>query len=816
MIRRFAPLAALAFIASAVMLVLPAAASATAAFAQTSGVAVTGATTATVLGIINPENESTNYELQWDVASSQWCTSGGTSGSPGHTASQTALDPSWFPSYVSADLTGLAYETSYCAEFVATNADGEGDGGQMTWVESLPAVDTSDAYSTSATSAVVEGEINPHRAPTDYQAEYDLADSDWCTSDGTTGTPFTNLDFYDLGSTDDTFHHVSVKLFQLSPGGTFCARLVAYSGGKSEGQLVTFTVNAPSAFTLDAHSTGGSTATVEGEINAAGTATSYQVQYDLAGSTWCTSNGSSGSPADATAPVSFGFTDTGFHDLPVDLTGLTAGQDYCGQLVATNANGTSDGGQKTWTQGSKPGAVTLDAFSTGGSTVTVEGFVDPVIETTTYQVQYDLATSLWCTSEGASGSPADTTSATSSGLDLSQAGLQYVAVDLGGLTETKDYCAQLIATNANGETDGGLVAWSEGAPFTDTFEIDPTGDTTATLDGDVNPAGKSTTYEVQYDVADSTWCESGGNSGSPTNTIGPTTLGFTDGEFHEELVDLTGLNQGTTYCAALVATNADGASEVSPGYWTQPTPPPPPVTLTVHVQGTGGTVTSSPAGINCSSSTCSASFAPGTKVTLTASGGSFLNWLGLCLGDSQTSQTCTVQVDSNMVVTANFAFVATPPHVLTVSRTGSGTGAVTSSPTTIRCGSVCSGQFPANSHVTLTAYADVGSTFAGWSGGGCSGTGTCTVTVTADQTVTATFNHIPAVRNCKAPRLKGKKLAAAKTAIRRAHCRVGKITKAFSAKVKKGRVVSQKPPPESRHHAGTKIRLTVSKGPKPK
>jgi hypothetical protein len=33
----------------------------------------------------------------------------------------------------------------------------------------------------------------------------------------------------------------------------------------------------------------------------------------------------------------------------------------------------------------------------------------------------------------------------------------------------------------------------------------------------------------------------------------------------------------------------------------------------------------------------------------------------------------------------------------------------------------------------------VGSTFTGWSGGGCTGLGTCTVTVTAPTTVTATF-----------------------------------------------------------------------------
>jgi hypothetical protein len=45
--------------------------------------------------------------------------------------------------------------------------------------------------------------------------------------------------------------------------------------------------------------------------------------------------------------------------------------------------------------------------------------------------------------------------------------------------------------------------------------------------------------------------------------------------------------------------------------------------------------------------------------------------------------------------------------------------------------------------VTLTATANSGSTFAGWQGGGCSGTGTCMITLIADTTVTATFNTVP-------------------------------------------------------------------------
>jgi P pilus assembly chaperone PapD len=46
--------------------------------------------------------------------------------------------------------------------------------------------------------------------------------------------------------------------------------------------------------------------------------------------------------------------------------------------------------------------------------------------------------------------------------------------------------------------------------------------------------------------------------------------------------------------------------------------------------------------------------------------------------------------------------------------------------------------------VTLTATPSQGSSFTGWSGGGCSGTGACRVTLNSDQTATATFAADPA------------------------------------------------------------------------
>jgi len=84
----------------------------------------------------------------------------------------------------------------------------------------------------------------------------------------------------------------------------------------------------------------------------------------------------------------------------------------------------------------------------------------------------------------------------------------------------------------------------------------------------------------------------------------------------------------------------------------------------------------------------------------------------------------------------------TPPtkFKLTVKKTGTGSGKVTSELGGIDCGSTCTAEFETGTKVTLTASADPGSEFKGWSGSGCSGTGTCKVTMTEAKEVTATFD----------------------------------------------------------------------------
>jgi hypothetical protein len=183
-----------------------------------------------------------------------------------------------------------------------------------------------------------------------------------------------------------------------------------------------------------------------------------------------------------------------------------------------------------------------------------------------------------------------------------------------------------------------------------------------------------------------------------------------------------------------------------------PPPPPPPTTteaatttaattepLTVARAGTGsGTVTSAPAGIDCGA-TCAVSFPVGSSVGLTATpadGSAFTGWSGDCSG----AAACTVTMDTGRNVTATFATI--PLYALSVTKSGPGTGTVASSPAGIDCGAACSASFRSGTLVTLTASPKGGFVFSGWSGA-CSGTGVCSLTLSAAASVDAKFVQAP-------------------------------------------------------------------------
>jgi uncharacterized repeat protein (TIGR02543 family) len=165
-----------------------------------------------------------------------------------------------------------------------------------------------------------------------------------------------------------------------------------------------------------------------------------------------------------------------------------------------------------------------------------------------------------------------------------------------------------------------------------------------------------------------------------------------------------------------------------------------PFPLSVTVTGSG-TVTSSPAGIQCTAGGvgCVANFAAGA-VTLNATpatGYMFEGWSGACTG---TSTTCTLTLLAAEEVSAKFK----AKYVLSVYKTGTGTGTVVSVGTTgINCGSDCSEIYSTITSVTLKATVVLTSAnrFVGWTGACNTTSAYCTVNVNAVKSATAQFQY---------------------------------------------------------------------------
>jgi hypothetical protein len=137
-----------------------------------------------------------------------------------------------------------------------------------------------------------------------------------------------------------------------------------------------------------------------------------------------------------------------------------------------------------------------------------------------------------------------------------------------------------------------------------------------------------------------------------------------------------------------------------------------------------GTVASTPAGIDCGA-VCGVDLAVGGGYSLAATpapGWRFGHWEGdACTG---TAPSCAAWVTTSVLTTAVFDQAS----LVTITRGGTGSGSVTSTPAGITCGANCTATFDPGQSLTLEATPDSGSRFAGWSLA-CSGnTPTCTFT----------------------------------------------------------------------------------------
>ncbi len=175
--------------------------------------------------------------------------------------------------------------------------------------------------------------------------------------------------------------------------------------------------------------------------------------------------------------------------------------------------------------------------------------------------------------------------------------------------------------------------------------------------------------------------------------------------------------------------------------------PVPKFKLTVTKSGSGtGTVTggstAEPSTINCGTgSGCEHEYEEGTLVTLSqvpTAGSKFAGWTGCT---SEEAGKCKVTMSAAKSVEAKFDL---EQHLLTVTKSGSGTGTVASSPTGVNCGGTCSASFDHDTVVTLTATSGASTKTVAW--GGCASEPSpteCKVTMSAAKEVTAKFDPVP-------------------------------------------------------------------------
>lgn len=142
------------------------------------------------------------------------------------------------------------------------------------------------------------------------------------------------------------------------------------------------------------------------------------------------------------------------------------------------------------------------------------------------------------------------------------------------------------------------------------------------------------------------------------------------------------------------------------------------------------------------------SFMSVTNPRALAVGGNYIYWsngaaprdIGRANIDGTSPNASFISTGATATVFGIAAAPAGPARYdLSVTRAGSGSGAVTSSPAGIDCGATCTATFDGGAAVTLTATAAAGSNFTGWSGACTGAAATCTVTMSQAQSVTATF-----------------------------------------------------------------------------
>jgi hypothetical protein len=203
----------------------------------------------------------------------------------------------------------------------------------------------------------------------------------------------------------------------------------------------------------------------------------------------------------------------------------------------------------------------------------------------------------------------------------------------------------------------------------------------------------------------------------------------------EEGTNIGGCSEPLGYYCGLLIVNPGEEIKITATF--EPEPSPEPHTLTVEGSAEGRVQTTEDHAINCGTR-CSAEYEEGAEVELvahSAEGAVFTEWSGGDC-DESTSRFCTVTMDENETVKAEYASAVT----LTVENPGGGRVQTTGGHA-INCGTRCSADYEVGASPELVAQPSSGFQFKEWEGGDCdeSTSRFCSLSMSGSQTTKAVF-----------------------------------------------------------------------------
>jgi uncharacterized repeat protein (TIGR01451 family) len=340
------------------------------------------------------------------------------------------------------------------------------------------------------------------------------------------------------------------------------------------------------------------------------------------------------------------------------------------------------------------------------------------------------------------------------GVDYLDAGSENDSIQARDGVADDVLCGPGIDTAVADLADSALdcEAVHRGPPLVTTGAASSIGQTSAILKGTVNPAGQVTTVYVDLGTTTAYGTRSAGLS-LPAR-VGNDAVTST----------WSNLQPGTTYHYRFLATNADGTSYGADQAFTTAGAP------------------------------------PGADVALKISAAPHPATIGRRL-----TYTLTVTNRGPAAAAAVIARDPLPPGLTLVSASASQGSCTAKRPVRCELGSLASG---ASATVTLVTRPKTA--------GRISNTASVSAATPDPDTSNNSATAAIAVKGppCVVPNVKRKPLTVARKAIRRAHCSVGKVRLTYSPKVRRGRVIAQRPAPRTHLHYRGRVNLLVSHGPR--